>query len=264
MDRRGPVLGHCRPGPPRVTPASAHCPPRGSPHVSQRDPRDVDAGVEVGEGGVRVQIRSRPAGDVRPAGPSATPYPGAGWPGSAAVGALIDDVRFAPVTYGRHRREAPLGVPPSQVRPLWCARLPPVGGAPKDRKGDFPRGQSRCRSAGAREEAPPRDGGCALRGLGNPGWPRRVDDWAPVTNRLGTPQFGGQCVGGYRGARRGDRKWCHDGEPHRSPTRSRPTADGVHGYAKVGRRMQSGGGAAGEGSGRGRLCGGRSRSGLRS
>ena len=43
-----------------------------------------------------------------------------------------------------------------------------------------------------RGEAPPRDGGCALRGLGNPGWPRRVDDWAPVTNRLGTPQFGGQ------------------------------------------------------------------------
>lgn len=49
-----------------------------------------------------------------------------------------------------------------------------------------------------RGEAPLRDGGCALRGLGNPGWPRRVDDWAPVTNRLGTPQFGGQCVGGYR------------------------------------------------------------------
>ena len=37
MHRRGPVLGHCRPGPPRVTPASAHCPPRGSPHVSQRE-----------------------------------------------------------------------------------------------------------------------------------------------------------------------------------------------------------------------------------
>ena len=77
MHRRGPVLGHCRPGPPRVTPASAHCPPRGSPHVSQRDTRDVDAGVEVGEGGVGVQIRPRAAGDARPAGSSATPYPGA-------------------------------------------------------------------------------------------------------------------------------------------------------------------------------------------
>ncbi len=77
MHRRGPVLGHCRPGPPRVTPASAHCPPRGSPHVSQRDTGDVDAGVEVGEGGVGVQIRPRAAGDARPAGSSATPYPGA-------------------------------------------------------------------------------------------------------------------------------------------------------------------------------------------
>ena len=106
---------------------------------------------------------------------------------------------------------------PSQVRPLWCATLPPVGGAPKDRKGDFPRGQSRCRNAGSREEAPPRDGGCALRGLRTRAGPPRGQR-APVTNRLGTPHIGGQCVGGYRGSCRGDCGWCHDGEPGSSPS----------------------------------------------
>ena len=73
------ALKGARPGssPARASPgdpASAHCPPRGSPHVSQRDTRDVDAGAEVGG---RVKIRPRAAGGARPAGPSATPYPGA-------------------------------------------------------------------------------------------------------------------------------------------------------------------------------------------
>jgi hypothetical protein len=131
------------------------------------------------------------------------------------------------------QRGPPWVFPPSQVKPLWCARLPPVGGAPKDRKGDFPRGQSRCRNAGAREEAPPRDGGCALRGLRTRAGPPRGQR-APVTNRLGTPHFGGQCVGGYRGARRGDCGWCHDSEPGSSPSSYRPTADTVHGNAKIG------------------------------
>ena len=98
-----------------------------------------------------------------------------------------------------------LVVPPSQVRPLWGATLSPVGAAPKGREGDFARGQSRCQNAahgrrprsatgGVRCEAPVTRAG-------------RVDDQAPASNRLGTPQFRGQWAGGYR--RRGDRPPHH-------------------------------------------------------
>ena len=66
---------------------------------------------------------------------------------------------------------------------------------------------------GAGDEAPQRDGGCALRGPGYPGPASRVDGWAPVTNRLGTPQFGGQWAGGYRGACRGGRGWVRGEGP---------------------------------------------------
>ena len=80
--------------------------------------------------------------------------------------------------------------------------LLPVGRAPKDRKGDFARGQPGAGMPRAGDEAPQRDGGCALRGPGYPGMASRVDDWAPVTNRLGRPQLGGQWEGGYGAARR--------------------------------------------------------------
>ena len=213
MHRRGPVPGHCRPGPPRVTPASAHFPPRGSPHVNQLDTRDVDPGAEVAR-------RRRP----------------------------LVGIRFAPVTLGAAPQRGPPGCSPvpgeaSLVREATVGRRRPERskGGLSARTIQVPAG---------RGEAPPRHGGCALRGLGNPGWPRRVDDWAPVTNRLGTPQFGGQCVGGYRGARRGDRGWCHDGEPR--PRRRAPahSADRVHGNAKVA-AVCSPGARRGRGSGSG-------------
>ena len=110
MHRRGPVLGHCRPGPPRVTPASAHCPPRGSPHVSQRDTRDVDAGVEVGEGGVGVQIRPRAAGDARPAGLVGHAVPRSRC--RSPPPAPLDGVRLAPVTCGAAPQRGPPGCSP--------------------------------------------------------------------------------------------------------------------------------------------------------
>jgi hypothetical protein len=175
MHRRGPVLGHCRPGPPRVTPASAHCPPRGSPHVSQRDTRDVDPGAEVGEGGVLAQIRPT-SGSQEPCDRSPPPCRRACGRGGPPAAPPRGCPLRARDSWAAPQRGPPLGVPPSQVRPLWGARLPSVGGAPKYRKGDFPRGQSRCRPGLGTGEAPPRDGGCALRGLGNPGWPGRVDD----------------------------------------------------------------------------------------
>ena len=106
-----------------------------------------------------------------------------------------------------------MGVPPSQVRPRWCTTLLPVGRAPKDRKGDFARGQPGAGMPRAGDEAPQRDGGCALRGPGYPGPASRVDGWAPVTNRLGTPQFGGQWEGGYGWARRGGRGWVRGKGP---------------------------------------------------
>ena len=154
----------------------------------------------------------------------------------------LDGVRLAPVTCGAAQQRGPPGCSPvpgeaSLVREATVGRRCPersMGGLSAGTI-QVPAGRGTGRGPAARR-------GCALRGLGNPGWPRRVDDWAPVTNRLGTPQFGGQCVGGYRGARRGDRGWCHDGEPRPPPTRSRPTADRVHGNAKAGRSVQSGGG----------------------
>jgi hypothetical protein len=54
---------------------------------------------------------------------------------------------------------------------------------------------------------PRRAMGDARCGASEPGLARRVDNGAPVTNRLGMPHSGGQCMGGYRGASRGDCGW---------------------------------------------------------
>lgn len=65
-----------------------------------------------------------------------------------------------------------LGIPPSQVRPLWGARLPSVGGAPKGREGDFARGQSRCQRATGTVGGPAARRGMRAAEPQYPGWPR--------------------------------------------------------------------------------------------
>ena len=109
---------------------------------------------------------------------------GGGRPPSASVSVVP---ALASRGYGGAAARPPLGVPPSQGRPRWCTTLLPVGRAPKERKGDFARGQLGAGMPRAGDEAPQRDGGCALRGPGYPGPASRVDGWAPVTSRLGTP-----------------------------------------------------------------------------
>jgi hypothetical protein len=114
--------------------------------------------------------------------------------------------------YGGAAARPPLGVPPSQVRPRWCTTLLPVGRALKDRKGDFARGQPGAGMPRAGDEAPQRDGGCALRGPGCPGPASRVGlgsrdqqaRHASVRRSMG---------GGYGWARRGARGWVRGEGP---------------------------------------------------
>jgi hypothetical protein len=147
----------------------------------------------------------------------------------------LDGARFAPVTHGRHSREAPRGCSPvpgeaSLVREATAGRR-----CPERSKGGLSTGTIQvpeCRGPGG--------GPAARRGMRSGASETRAGpprgQRAPVTDRLGTPQFGGQCVGGYRGSPPGlgDCGWCHDGEPGSSPSSYRPTADTVHGNATFG------------------------------
>ena len=135
----GPSWVIAGPGLPWVTPASAHRPPRGSPHISQHERPGCRCRCCLGEVGVGVQIRPRAAGDARPAGSLATPYPGAVSPVPTA-GARSMVSPCARDLWGGTAERPPWVFPRPRSRPLWCARLPSVGGAPKDQGGDFPAG----------------------------------------------------------------------------------------------------------------------------